>query len=564
MSIFDLDNYTDAISDAIDAIGDAGDLIGAILKTVAPFLGTVPGIGTGFAVAVYAAGAIAAKDKITDAAIGTASAAMPPGVPRIAFDGATAMTRDVVEGRSALDSAIGACRQAAGNAGGAPAAQAFDAGLAAIKGGKIDQRVIDQGRAFALETGGQAAAASYDAGVAIAQNKGADQVLIDVAGGYVNQMGGSVALTAFETAVALGYGKTLQEAGYIGLHTFAKGNTAVEKILNFVEQVGQARSRGISVQQVLEGELSTNLTYALSAQGAGTSSSSVDVWVTPYTDAIRQNLGLLEYPAGELAKLWTVDEAIVRSAQALLRHGDGTIDQDLLAMLKAYAEMASRHFDTSEKGVDSNDRLAVKGRQIIASGAKWRGILLSDILKGNTFTMTHLRFDSLSQTNIPGTDKWQITDECKRGFEIGIGTAEGTSQDNPDQVHTNAVVRSRLGQNTKDGFDAGEAIQFERTKFNRRFQGTDTISASSILTAAGVAASSPQTTTAIARAAQVIILGASRTSDEGSPNHPTSIANKANWTKILVNKAVPTAGILGRDEPKLIDPIPSTSNPKTY
>src|SRR6185295_2451696 len=71
MSIFDLDKYTDAVSDAVDAIGDAGDLIGGILKSVSPLLGMVPGIGTAFSVAVYAAGAIAAKDSITDAMIGT-------------------------------------------------------------------------------------------------------------------------------------------------------------------------------------------------------------------------------------------------------------------------------------------------------------------------------------------------------------------------------------------------------------------------------------------------------------------------------------------------------------
>jgi len=42
MSIFDLDNYTDAVSDAVDAIGDAGDLIGGILRSVSPLLGMVP------------------------------------------------------------------------------------------------------------------------------------------------------------------------------------------------------------------------------------------------------------------------------------------------------------------------------------------------------------------------------------------------------------------------------------------------------------------------------------------------------------------------------------------
>src|SRR3954469_671100 len=144
MGLFDpiLDPGTDAVSDALDAINDAGDLIGGILKSISPLLGMVPGIGTAFSVAVYAAGAIAARDSITDAMIGTASAAMPPGVPRIAFDGAVSISRDVVDGRSVTDSAIDACRHAAQSAGGAPAAAAFDAGVAVLKGGPVDERII--------------------------------------------------------------------------------------------------------------------------------------------------------------------------------------------------------------------------------------------------------------------------------------------------------------------------------------------------------------------------------------------------------------------------------------
>src|SRR5215216_2265590 len=118
LSIFDLDNYSDAVADAVETIGEAGDLIGDILKSISPILALVPGIGTAFAVAVYAAGAIAAKDKLTDAMIGTASAAMPPGVPKIAFDSATSITRDIATGRPVIDSALAACRQAAGAAGG--------------------------------------------------------------------------------------------------------------------------------------------------------------------------------------------------------------------------------------------------------------------------------------------------------------------------------------------------------------------------------------------------------------------------------------------------------------
>lgn len=564
MSVWDIDNYTDFVSDAVDAVGDAGDLIGDILKSVSPFLAAIPGIGTVFAVAVYAAGAIAAKDKITDAMIGTASAAMPPGIPKIAFDGATSITRDVAEGRSVQESALSACRQAADKAGGGAAVSAFDSGLAMIRGGRVDQRLIDQGRAMALQGGGTAAAASYDAAVFIAQGHEADQVVIDVARGYINQMGGAVALTAFDTAVALGYGKTLQEAGYIGLHTFARGNNNIEKILNFVEQVGRAKNLGMGVQQLLEGELTTDFLHALSGAGVSVNSNAVDTQVKPYTDAIRENLKLLEYPAGELASQWKVNEAIIRAAQALMRRGDGTIDENMLATIKAFAAVANQKFDFSEKSPEANEQLAIKGQQIINSGAKWRGVLLSDIRKGSTFTITHPRFDSLTGITSPGTDRWEITDTWRRAFDIGIGTAEGTSDDNPEQVHTNAVVKSRLGANV-GGFNAAEAVQFERTRFNRRFQGKDTMSASSILKmAAAVVASDRQEETGIAHAAQLIIRSADQRSDLVTLNEPVRTANRAKWTKIMARKPLPTFAILARDEPKLINAVISEPPAAAY
>ena len=556
-----IDDATDALSDAIDTIGDAGDLIGAILKTVSPFLATIPGFGTAFAVAVYAAGAIAAKDKIDDALIGTAGAAMPPGVPRIAFDGATNITKDIAEGRSVVDSAINSCRQAADKAGGGAAVSAFDSGVAMIKGGKIDKRLIDQGRAFALESGGTAAAESFDAGVSIAQGNGADQVVIDMARGYINQTGGSVALAAFDTGIALGYGKSLQEAGFIGLHTFARGNNAMEQIINFVDQVGHAKNAGVGLQQFLEGELTTDFLHGLSAEGAGISSFSVDQWTKPYTDAIREDLRLLDFPAGKLGKDFEVNEAIVRQAQVLMRRGDGTIDQDMLATLKAFAEVAGRSFDFSEKSPAANEQLAAKGQQIINSGAKWRGVLLSDIRKGSSFKITHPRFDVLTGITAPGLDRWDITDAWRRSFDIGIGTAEGTSEDNPAQVHNNAIVRSRLGPNV-GGFTAGEAIQFERTRFSRRFEGKDTLSASSILTAAAtVVASDGQVDSAIAHAAQLVLRSADRSNDITFDDQVAK-ANRVKWTKIMTNKPVPTGSPLAHDEPKLINaviPAPSAA-----
>jgi len=377
-------------------------------------------------------------------------------------------------------------------------------------------------------------------------------------------MGGAVALAAFDTAVALGYGKTLQEAGYIALHTFARGNNPFEKILNFVEQVGRAKSLGVGVQQLLEGELTTDFLHALSAGGVSVNSNAVDTQLAPYIDAIRRDLKLLDTPAGELANQARVDEAVIRTAQAVMRRGDGTIDENLVATLKAFAAVANQKFDFSEKSPEANDQLALKGQQILQAGAKWRGVLLSDIRKRSTFTITHPRFDALTGITSPGTDRWEITDTWRRAFDIGIGTAEGTSDDNPAQVHANAVVRSRLAANA-GGFDAAEAIQFERTRFSRRFEGKDFLSTSSMLTmAAAVLESDRQEDTAIARDAQVVIRSADRGSDPVTLNDPVMRANRARWGKIMTRKKVAVFAILAGDEPKVVSAVVSEPLPAAY
>jgi hypothetical protein len=469
VSIFDLDNYTDAVSDAVDAISDAGDEIGGILKTVSPVLGMVPGIGTAFSVAVYAAGAVAAGDKITDALIGIASAAMPPGVPRVAFDGATNITKDVAEGRSVVDSTIKACRQAANTAGGAPAVAAFDSCISVMHGGKIDQRLIDEGREFYLETGGTTAAASYDAVVSTVQGNDPDQTVIYVSREYIKQVGGPIAAAAFDGGVALGHGKTLQEAGYIGLHTLVKGNDAIEKILNFVEQVGRAKNLKMALHQVLESDLAAEFLHTIDQYGGIPDSDVIDSTLGPYIDKIRNDPRLLEVASGDLAKQWNEGEAIIRQAQALLRSGDGTIDDAMLTNLKKGVILTFG--SVPEKNVAVNDTYFQKGQSLIASGAKYGGKLISDILKASSFRIAIDQFDALNgvwgkrmvtyKANGPwGSDERPLTDAWRRGFTIALGACDGSSQRDPGQT---AVYQTVAEAGGRDGFDAGQAVAWWRT-----------------------------------------------------------------------------------------------------
>jgi hypothetical protein len=459
VSIFDLDNYTDAVSDAVNAISDAGDEIGGILKTVSPVLGMVPGIGTAFSVAVYAAGAVAAGDKITDALMGTASAAMPPGVPRVAFDGATNITKDVAEGRSVVDSTINACRQVANTAGGGPAVAAFDSCIAVMHGGKIDQRLINEGRAFYLQNGGQTAASSYDAVVSIVQGNDADEVVIDISRGYINQVGGPVALAAFDGGLALGHGKTLQEAGYTGLHTLVRGNDGIEKILNFVEQVGRAKNLKIALDQLLERDLAVDFRDTIRYYGGTLDSSVIDSTLGPYFDAIRNDPSLLDVASGDLARQYGVGEAIIRQAQALLRSGDGRIDEAMLMNLMR-GQFIGTFGSVPEKNVQVNDTYFQKGQSLIASGIKYKTKLVSDILRQSKFAIVIDFYDSLNSVWTTRRMKYYITDAWRRGFTIAIEACEGRSVRGPGQL---GIYQSLAEGDMRAGFDAGQAVQYNRT-----------------------------------------------------------------------------------------------------
>ncbi len=329
-NIFDLDNYTDAVSDAFDAIHDAGDTIGAILKGISPALAFIPGIGTALSVGIYAAGAISAKDRITDAVIGTASAAMPPGLPRIAFDGASNITVDIADGKNAFGSAVDAMRKCAATSG--PQAEAaFDAALNMARGGKIDSRLIAEAKAN-FANGGKTAEMAFDAGIAVAEGKSADQVVLDVARNYIRDAGGPLAAAAFDTGVAMGYGQTLQEAGWAGLHTLVRGNNPVEMIINFVQQVGMSKAAGIAFPIFLENGLVRDATNSIRG-GVGNLApdfTKVKNALAPHVEWFQKNLPALDIPSGELAQQWGVDEAIVRTAQSLVDRATGAIDQALL------------------------------------------------------------------------------------------------------------------------------------------------------------------------------------------------------------------------------------------
>ncbi len=124
-----------------------------------------------------------------------------------------------------------------------------------------------------------------------------------------------------------------------------------------------------------------------------------------------------------------------------------------------------------EKNVAVNETYFQKGQSLIASGAKYEGKLISDILKASSFRIAIDQFDALNgvwgkrtvtyKANGPwGSDERPLTDAWRRGFTIALGVCDGSSERGPGQT---AVYQTVAEAGGRDGFDAGQAVAWWRT-----------------------------------------------------------------------------------------------------
>jgi hypothetical protein len=441
------DAVVDVTTSIIDKAGDAGHEIGSVLKGIAPIISMVPGIGTAVGVAFYAAGAIAAADKITDMAIGAASAAIPAGIPRIAFDGAVNVTRDISNGDNAFNSVVTACRNAASQAGGDKAVKAFDTGLAVARGERVSQSAIDAARAN-VASGGTSAVMAFDAAVGVARNEGADTILLTTARDYIGSAGGATALAAFDVGIAMGYGKTLQEAGFAGLHTFVKGNVGAEQVANFIEAIAKSKKIGVSVQMILTSDLTSELQSYLGTKLRRTI-ESVDVKgaLKPYINAIGIDPTLMQAAPLDLVSN-AGDEVIARAAQAIMR--DGYIDPVTYELVtKKYVHLGkvklppkptvqdkAKHLSTVLKQIEfdqtSTERLAMValGRVISAADRK----MLTDLaLDGSIAAGSNSKVMAGRLLNPTAAYKW--------GFDVGTAASKGSTKPNELQQRVRNVLK---------------------------------------------------------------------------------------------------------------------------
>jgi hypothetical protein len=115
-----------------------------------------------------------------------------------------------------------------------------------------------------------------------------------------------------------------------------------------------------------------------------------------------------------------------------------------------------------EKNVAANDSYEAKGARLIASGIKYHLKPVSDILQQNTFSIVVDEYDALNSVWTKRPMVYQITDAWRRGFTIAIWVCAGCSVKGPGQL---AVYQTLAEDGGRAGFDAGQAVQFNRTLF---------------------------------------------------------------------------------------------------
>ncbi len=115
-----------------------------------------------------------------------------------------------------------------------------------------------------------------------------------------------------------------------------------------------------------------------------------------------------------------------------------------------------------ESNAAQNDSYRTKGEKLIATGIRYRNVLVSEILKGTAFSIVIDWYDALNNAWTKRPMIYSITDAWRRGFTIAIGLCEGMSEHGPGQL---AVYQTLAEVGGRAGFDAGQAVQYNRTLY---------------------------------------------------------------------------------------------------
>lgn len=326
---------------------------------------------------------------------------------------------------------------------------------------------------------GTAVSFAINVTVSLAEGEPVDQSLLDAIGGALPEQPASG--MAFNAAVAIGRGEPLSEAAIDALPL----DSSVRDLLKVADAVVEGIASGTAVTDVVLGAIRNHLPPEANAgmdlarrliDGEDVSDLTLTQAEQVVINGVRREAqGLIDAAASQgpeaIAAASAKGEALFNQyaaefgyQTALDRLTDGA-RQALQFGLAGGAALRDVPFvgtfgSVAETNVGEHDSLAARGEALIASGIRYRLKPVGDIVEGSTFSVVIDLFDTLNSVWTKRLMTYAITDAWRRGFTIAIGVCEGNSESGPGQLavyHTLAEVGGRAG------FDAGQAVQFDRT-----------------------------------------------------------------------------------------------------
>lgn len=326
---------------------------------------------------------------------------------------------------------------------------------------------------------GTALSFAINATVSLAEGEPIDQALLDAIGGALPEQPASG--MAFNAAVAIGRGESLSEVAIDALPL----DRSVKDLLKVADAVVEGIASGEAVTDVtlrairdqLPPEAQAGMDLARRVIDGEDVSGLILTQAEQFVvDGVRREAqGLVDAAASQgpevIAAARAESEALFNQyaaefayQTALGRLSDGA-RQALQLGLVGGATLRGEPFvgtfgSVAETNVGEHDSAAAKGEALIASGIRYRGRAVDRIRKAATFNIVIDFFDALNGVWTTRPMTYAVTDAWRRGFTIAIGVCEGSSQRGPGQL---AVYQTLAEEGGRDGFDAGQAVQFDRT-----------------------------------------------------------------------------------------------------
>lgn len=312
------------------------------------------------------------------------------------------------------------------------------------EGEKLDQALLD-GIGGALP-GQPASGMAFNACVAVGRGERVDEVFINSL--PLDQSIKTVILAADQVVYAIATGQNITGALY----------ETIRESMPAEAQLGMDYARrvinGENVAQMVLSESEQLLVQSLQAQAQAILTQAQREGPNVVAGARARVESMFNQYAVECGYQMALDRAPAE--------GRGAVQLGLLC--GASGNRSTQYVGTfaavRESNTVANDAHYYEGRRLIGLGIIYRYELISQILRSASFTIVVDQFDQLSNTWIKVAKTYAIADPWRRGFTIAIGVCEGSSIRGPGQT---GVYQSMAEGAERDGFDAGQAVQFYRT-----------------------------------------------------------------------------------------------------